>query len=356
VSEIDPMHRVSPLAVVLLEARDDAADRVLAALSEGGAGARVRRVTTREALRDALAAGPVDAVVAGVAAEGAAAILEDARAFAPSTPVVLVGEGALEDACDWLAAGAAAVVSTRRLDRLADALSRATREVASRRARDDFLARVAHQLRTPQGALLGWTSLLARKKLDEGATARALDTIARNARLQSRMLDDLLDVSRLISGSLTLDRAPTDLCALVAAAVDARRPTADKEGVALHAELDPHAGSALVDGPRLEQVVRELVKNAIRATPRGGRVNVRLTRDGSAAAVSVDDTGCGIGADVLPRLFEDLTPVARPARHGLGVGLWVARRLVELHGGTVTAESPGEGLGATFTVRIPALH
>ena len=204
--------------------------------------------------------------------------------------------------------------------------------------------------------LLCWSSLLASERLDAGARARALETIARNARLQARMLDDLLDVSRLISGSLALDRVEADLCPAVAAAAEASRPLAEAAGVALSAELDDRVGAAMLDTRRLDQIVRELIANAVRATPREGRVSVRLARDGDAAHIAVHDTGCGVRPDALPHLFEGLAPAARPARHGLGVGLWIARRLAELHGGTLTAESPGEGLGATFTVRLPLLR
>lgn len=364
---------MSSIVLVLLEAHDTALSGMLTALSEGGVGGRVRRVRTRAALRAALEHERVDAIVLGPALPGCAppAIIEDARAHAPGTPLVLVTDAPLDDACDWLAAGAAACVPAGRLDRLPGAIARAVAEAERRREeesrgrrRDAFLSRVAHQLRTPQNALLGWTALLAGKRLDEAARARALDTIARNARWEARMIEDLLDVSRIISRSLDLDRVELDLCPAVAAALDAAQKPAEEAGVELSAELDEDAGAALVDPRRLDQIVRELVANAVRATPRGGRVGVRLRREAAAreARIEVRDSGRGIRADALPRLFDSIgleldradppAPAAR-AHHGLGVGLFIVRHLVEALSGSIVAESDGEGRGATFTVRLP---
>jgi signal transduction histidine kinase len=222
------------------------------------------------------------------------------------------------------------------------------------RRRDEFLARVAHQLRTPLNALLGWASLLCSRRLDEPSRARALETIERNARLQARMIDDLLDVSRLITGSLRLEASPIDICPTAAAAVEATRAAAGSAGVVLAAELDEDAGSVAADVRRIEQILRELLANAVRATPRGGRVELRLARDGAGVRIDVTDTGRGIRAELLPHIFDGLRRIDRPAHHGLGVGLWLVRRLVEAHGGTVTAESAGDGRGATFTVRLPS--
>lgn len=350
------------LVFVLLEARAAVADRVLGALSRSGVGDHVRHVTTREGLRSALDRGLADAVIAGAAERGdAASFVADARAIAPETPLVLLVEPPLEDAFERLAEGAAACVPASRLDHLAGALLRAVaaaerrrEERASARARDELLAHVAHQLRTPASALLGWTALLSDTRVDDATRARAAETIARNTKIQARMLDDLVDLSRLFARTLDLDRAEIDLPIAVAAAVARARSQADDAGVALTARLDPAAGAALVDPARLDRITRELIENAVRATPRGGRVDVRLTRDGDALVLAVEDSGAGIDPAALPLIFEG--PLRRaPARHGLGVGLLIARRLAEAHGGTLVAESPGVGLGATFTARLPAI-
>ena len=353
---------MTAIVLVLLEAVEVEAERILTALSEGGIGCRVRRVGTRAGLAAALGAGRVDAVVSGSAVPGCAppAAIEDARALAPGAPLIFVAAGPLDDAFDWLAAGAAACVPAHRLERLAPAVLRAVAEAERRRdlddavrRRDDFLARVAHQLRTPLNALLGWASLLCGRRLDEAARARAIETIERNARIQARMIDELLDVSRMITGSLRIEAAPVEICPAAAAAVESLRPAADAAGVALSAELDEDAGAVAGDVRRIEQIVRELLSNAVRATPRGGRVELRLTRDGAAVSIRVRDTGRGIRAELLRHIFDGMRRVERPAHHGLGVGLWIVRYLVEAHGGAVTAESAGEGHGATFTVGLP---
>jgi signal transduction histidine kinase len=347
----------------MLEAADVEAERLLTALSEGGVDCRVRRVTTRAGLAAALASGHADAVIAGSAVPGCAppAVIDEARARAPEAPIVFVVRDPLDDALDWLDAGAAACVPAHRLDRLAPAVLRAVTAAERRRAleaalrrRDELLARVAHQLRTPLNALLGWTTLLESRRLDEAARARALETIARNARLEARMIDDLIDVSRMITGALRLEIAPVEICPAAAAAVEATRAAAAAAGVTLAAELDEEAGSVAADARRIDQILRELLANAVRATPRGGRVELRLARVGAAARITVRDTGRGVRADLLPRIFDGLRRIDRPAPHGLGVGLWIVRHLVEAFGGAVTAESAGEGLGATFTVRLPA--
>ncbi|APR86984.1 Two-component hybrid sensor and regulator [Minicystis rosea] len=354
---------MSAIVLVLLEAGDVEAARILAALSAASVECRVRRATTRAALRSALAEGRADAVVAGSNVPGCAppATLEEARAHAPETPVVLIAEGPLDDAFDWLAAGAAACVPARRLDRLAHAIrgaideaTRRREEAAAARRRDDFLACAAHQLRTPLNALLGWASLLRARRLDEPARARALETIERNARIQARMIDDLLDVSHLITGTLRVEPAAVEIGPAAASAVEAARPAAEAAGVALAAELDEGAGAIVGDARRIEQIVTELLGNAIRATPRGGRVDLCLARDGGVVRITVRDTGRGIRRDALPQLFDGPHAFDRPAHHGLGVGLWIARHLVEAHGGTIAAESPGEGHGATFTIELPA--
>jgi signal transduction histidine kinase len=203
--------------------------------------------------------------------------------------------------------------------------------------------------------MLGWASMLRTRRLDEAARARALETIERNARAEARLIEELYDVSQILAGTLRLEELEVELCPAVAAAVEAARPAAEAKGVALSAALDDGAGSIAGDPTRLRQVLHELCANAVRATPRGGRVAVRLGRAGAMAEIAVRDTGRGIAADRLPHLFDALSGGGAPLRGRLGVGLAVARHLVEAHGGEIGAESAGEGRGATFTIRLPLL-
>lgn len=356
---------MSAIVLVLLESRHAVAERILAVLAAGGVSCRVRRAATRSGFAAALDAGSADVIVASSAVPGCApaAILEDTRARVPESPIVFIADGRVDDALEWIDAGASACVPARRLDRLAPAVRRVVAEVerrreleAAARRRDDFLARVAHQLRTPQNALLGWASLLQNRRLDEAGRARALTTIVRNARVQARMLEDLLDVSRMITGGLRLglDPVAVEICPAVAAAVESVRPLAEEAGVILGAELDESAGAVLAEPRRLDQMVRELVTNAVRATPRAGSIDVTLSSEEGFAVIRVRDTGRGIPRETLPHVFDGLRRIDRPAPHGLGVGLWIVRHLAEAFGGTVRAESEGEGRGATFTLRLPA--
>jgi signal transduction histidine kinase len=224
------------------------------------------------------------------------------------------------------------------------------------RLKDEFLGTVSHELRTPLNAVLGWARLLRGRSLTPGQTQRALDTIERNAIAQAQLIDDLLDVSRIISGKLPLDFQPVELSTVIEAAVDALRPAADAKQVTLVVVLEPGAGSVWGDGPRLQQVIWNLVSNAVKFTPPGGRVEVSLVADGGAAQLRVADSGVGISSDFLPFVFDRFRQAdsTTTRRHGgLGLGLAIVRHLVELHGGTVEAHSEGPGLGATFTVRLP---
>ena len=361
------------IAIVLLEDRDPDADRILLALSEGGPQCSVRRARTGEGLAAVLAEGPVDLIVAAGADLDPRLILDVARARCAAVPVVFVARDArVAEAADLLAGGAAGYVPADRLAQLGAVVVRALegaalregqhaaeaalREaVAAGRRKDELLVRVAHELRTPLNAMLGWASMLRTRRLDEAARARALEIIERNARVEARLIEDLLDVSRMLTGTLRLEVIEVELCPTVAAAVEAARPGADAKGVALSAALDDTAGSVAGDAARLRQVVDELIENALRATQRGGSVAVRLARQGTDADITVSDTGRGIGASYLPHLFEGV-PATGTASHGrLGVGLTLARHLVQAHGGAITAESAGEGRGATVTVRLPRL-
>jgi signal transduction histidine kinase/ActR/RegA family two-component response regulator len=227
---------------------------------------------------------------------------------------------------------------------------------AANRAKDEFLATLSHELRTPLTSILGWSHLLRSGNLPDDTTASALETIERNARAQSQLIDDLLDVSRIITGQLRLDIGPVEIAGIIAAAVDSVRPAASAKKIALHAELGPMPVSLLGDATRLQQVAWNLLSNAVKFTPQGGRVDVWLRRINSHVEVRVEDSGQGISADFLPHVFERFRQAdgTTTRRHGgLGLGLAIARHLVELHGGTIRADSQGEGRGAAFTFSLP---
>lgn len=229
-------------------------------------------------------------------------------------------------------------------------------ETASR-ARDEFLATVSHELRTPLTSIIGWIQLL-RLERDEASLSEGLDTIDRNARAQSRLIEDILDFSRINAGKLHLDVRPLDLSDVIDAAIDVVRPAADAKGLRIERVLDSEAGHVSGDADRLQQVVWNLLSNAVKFTPRGGKVLVRLERIDSHCELTVTDTGQGISPKFLPYVFDRFSQADSSSTRvhaGLGLGLGIVRHLVELHGGTVQAFSPGEGRGATFAVRLPLL-
>ncbi|MGH7320227.1 MAG: ATP-binding protein [Candidatus Rokuibacteriota bacterium] len=227
---------------------------------------------------------------------------------------------------------------------------------AANRAKDEFLATVSHELRTPLTAVLGWIRLLRTAPLDAPMSARALETIERNAKAQARLMDDLLDVSRIITGRLRLDVRPVDLVSVIDAVLDTVRPAATAKGIRLRAVLDPAAGPVLGDAARLQQVVWNIVSNAIKFTPPDGSVEVKLERAESTVSIRVQDSGQGIARDFLPYVFDRFSqqdPSFTRRHGGLGLGLAIVRHLVELHGGRVQVESEGEGQGAVFTATLP---
>ena len=224
------------------------------------------------------------------------------------------------------------------------------------RAKDEFLAMVSHELRTPLGVILGWSKFLREEGADDKTRARALEMIERNAVLQKRLVEDLIDVSRVVAGKLRVDSRPTELAPVIDEAVAAVSLSAKTKGIRVHAEYGRDVGFVLGDRERLQQVVWNLLSNAVKFTPEGGRVEVLLEGVGAFAQITVSDTGCGIGADLLPHVFERFRQGRGEGDHrreGLGLGLSIVRHLVEAHGGTVEAESPGAGRGATFRVRLP---
>ena len=228
---------------------------------------------------------------------------------------------------------------------------------ASNRAKDEFLAVLSHELRTPLTAMLGWIRMLAVGQLDAEATAHAIEVIERNTRLQAQIVEDLLDVSRIISGKMTLDVHDVVPEVVLSTAVDGLRTAAAAKRIVI--DLDVAVGIGLVrgDGGRLQQVFSNLLSNAVKFTPPGGRVRVAADRDGEGVCVAITDSGRGIDASLLPWIFEPFRQAEGASRRthtGLGLGLAIVRHLVELHGGRVDATSPGLGQGATFSVWLPA--
>jgi len=237
----------------------------------------------------------------------------------------------------------------------AEGRARAAAEAASR-AKDAFLATVSHELRTPLSPILAWSRMLRQGTLGEEKARRALEAIERCARSQAQLVEDLLDVSRIITGKLRLDVRPVPLAPVVQAAVEVVRPAAEAKGLELQVVLDAEVGTVTGDPERLKQVVWNLASNAVKFTPKGGRVEVRLERVDGRVEITVRDSGQGIRPEFLPHIFqrfEQADSTSTRAHGGLGLGLAIVRHIVELHGGTVHAESPGEGQGAVFTVALP---
>ncbi|HSE37686.1 MAG TPA: ATP-binding protein, partial [Blastocatellia bacterium] len=251
-------------------------------------------------------------------------------------------------------------------DRVALAIERARLYEGEQRARleaetanrmkDDFLATISHELRSPLNSILGWVTLLREGALSEEATASALQTVERSARSQNRIISDLLDVSRIINGQLRLNVRTLEIASIVEAGVEAMRPAAAAKGILVRMALDPKAGAITGDSDRLQQVVWNLVSNAIKFTPKGGVVEVRLERLGGHVELAVSDTGAGISPEFLPFVFDRFRQADSSSTRkqgGLGLGLAIVRHLVELHGGTAHAESEGAGKGSVFVVRLP---
>lgn len=226
------------------------------------------------------------------------------------------------------------------------------------RLKDEFISTVSHELRTPLNAILGWAHILRTTKVDEARIYRALETIERNARSQSQLIDDLLDMSRIITGKIRLNVRAIELWRVIEAAIETVHPAADAKNIRLQTAIDPAAGPVLGDSERLQQIVWNLLSNAVKFTPKGGRVQVYLQRINSHVEIIVADNGQGISADFLPYVFDRFRQADNSITRsfgGLGLGLAIVRQLVELHGGTVYAESPGDGQGATFTVKLPLM-
>jgi PAS domain S-box-containing protein len=248
------------------------------------------------------------------------------------------------------------VTEKRRLEQALEERARAL--TLADRLKDEFLANLSHELRTPLNAILGWSRLLRANRLDQRKREDAIATIERNAVAQARLIDELLDVARIASGKLTLDVRPLDLAEVVASAVESAGPAARAKSITICASIDPSASPFAGDRQRLGQVMWNLVSNALKFTPRGGRIEVTLARTDGHARITVHDTGPGMDPSFLPHVFERFRQsdagVAR-THGGLGLGLAIAHHLVALHGGQISAQSPGLGRGSTFTVTLPLL-
>jgi signal transduction histidine kinase/ActR/RegA family two-component response regulator len=233
-----------------------------------------------------------------------------------------------------------------------------TRQAAdvANRTKDEFLATVSHEPRTPLTAILGWSKLLVSDGMDDDKRKRATETIERNAVSMAQLIEDLLDVSRIVSGKMRIEVKPVDLVAVIEAALESTQPAALAKDIQVTRDLKPDTGKVLGDPARLQQVVWNLVNNAVKFTPRGGKVSVALVKEPDACAIVVTDSGKGIEPRFLPFVFEPFRQgeggIARSSG-GLGLGLGISKHLVELHGGTIEAASEGAGKGATFTVHIP---
>ncbi len=234
-------------------------------------------------------------------------------------------------------------------------LARSEAERANR-LKDEFLATISHELRNPLNAILGWAHMLRLGKLTDVNAERAVETIYRNAKSQAQLVSDLLDVSRIISGKLRLDVRTVDLIYIINAAIDSIRPAADAKGIRIQAMLDPAAGPISGDADRLQQIVWNLLTNAVKFTPKGGRIQVKVQRINSHVEIVVSDSGVGISKEFLPYVFDRFRQADASITRthgGLGLGLSIVRQLVDLHGGSVGVQSEGEGKGTTFTITLP---
>jgi signal transduction histidine kinase len=252
-------------------------------------------------------------------------------------------------------------------DTIADPLREARQEAARLRleverkeeGKDEFLALLAHELRSPLNSILGWVRILRKGMTDERQSAKALEMIEASALLQNRLIEDVFDATRISSGKLHLDLRPMALGEAVSQAVDLIRPAAESKFIALETETSAESAFIMGDHDRIRQVITNVLSNAVKFTPEGGRIHLSLERSGSAARLAIKDSGQGISADLLPNVFERFAQAGKDSargKAGLGLGLPLARRLVERHGGDIKAESAGEGHGATFTIALPLIE
>ncbi|HTL43342.1 MAG TPA: ATP-binding protein [Vicinamibacterales bacterium] len=372
------------MPLTLLVVDDDELDRmaVRRALRRARLDADVDERLTAEAALEAVQARQYDCILLDYRLPGATGVdvltmLGNAGVRVPV--VCLTGQGDEEVAVAAMKAGAADYLNKSKLtaDRLersiryAIAIHRAEREredllereqqareeaQAANRAKDEFLATLSHELRTPLNAILGWARLLAAGQLDEGTAQRAVEIIERNSRIQLQLIEDLLDISRIITGKLRLESKRVTVRSVVEGALESVRHAAEARRITITSRVDPDDLSLVCDPGRMQQVTWNLLTNAIKFTPEGGQVDVTAMREGDMIAINVTDTGIGIAPAFLPYAFDRFRQ--QDGAHtreygGLGIGLAIVRHLAELHGGHVAAFSGGEGRGSTFTVRLP---
>ncbi len=371
-----------PLHILLVD--DDVVDRraVKRLLHGAGLEATVCERTNRAGALEAARAERFDCILLDYRLPGidGVTLLRELRNGGIGSPVVaLTGQGDEEVAVELMKAGAADYLNKNGLTserlqrslRYAMALQRAEDErglllerehqarveaQAANRAKDEFLATLSHELRTPLNAILGWAQLLGGGQLSPETAARAVEIIERNTRLQAQLIDDLLDLSRIITGKLRLEQKVVEVRSIVDAALESVLPAATGKRVALVREGGDDRDAIFCDPTRLQQVLWNLLSNAIKFTPSGGRVTLAVEREDSSIALAVKDTGIGIEPDFLPHVFDRFRqqdPASTRKHGGLGLGLSIVRHLVELHGGSVEAFSDGAGCGATFVVRVP---
>jgi signal transduction histidine kinase len=317
---------------------------------------RLASLLTYAAILLGLLGGAVSAVLAGFATRHIKRLALAASTLAKGdldAPVPIKGTAEVRKLALSLSRMAAAIRDLVRREQSA----RLHAEAASR-TKDDFLATLSHELRTPLNAILGWASILARTDSDRSRVAHAVHVIERNARVQSQMIEELLDVSRIATGRVRLSLADVNVATAADAALEAVRPAADAKGVTLYKSIAPDAAMIRADPRRLQQIIWNLLSNAVRFTPSGGRVDVVARTAGAQIEIVVADTGAGIAPEFLPHVFERFRQgdsSTTRTHGGLGLGLAIVRDLVEMHGGSVFAESPGESRGTTVTVRLPAI-
>jgi signal transduction histidine kinase len=373
----------SPLRLLVVD--DDDVDRlaVKRLLRRVRPGAAIEECTDQASAMAALERGDIACVLLDYNIPGTDGlrILESIRQAGHDVPIImLTGQGDEELAVSLMKAGASDYLNKNTLsaDRLERSLryaldlhkadreraqllereQRAREEAqAANRAKDEFLATLSHELRTPLNAILGWSRLLASGTLDPDAARRAIEVIDRNTRLQAQLIEDLLDISRIITGKLRLELRVTPLGAVIEAALESVRPAADAKRIRIEADPAGSAEAVFCDAARMQQVVWNLLTNAVKFTPEGGCVTIGMTRQDATVTIHVSDTGMGIEPEFLPHVFDRFRQqdaASTRAHGGLGIGLSIARHLVELHGGTIEALSAGVGRGATFLVRVPA--
>jgi signal transduction histidine kinase len=380
---------MTPLGFLLLEDNQLDAEVVQMTLASGGIDHELLRVETRPDFIAALETNRIDLILADYSLpsfDGLSA-LGIATNLVPDTPFIFVSGSLGEElAIEALKYGATDYVLKQRLGRLVPSVRRALREAQERRAlkqaeaereqllerekaaraeaeqanrtKDEFLAVLSHELRTPLNPILGWAKLLRYQDLDAAQTAQAIVTIEQNAKLQADLIDNLLDISRIIQGRLTLKICPLDIATIIRAAIKTLQFAAEAKSIQIETTLDLEIGQIAGDPTRLQQVVWNLLSNAIKFTPAQGRVDISLECIEDQAQITISDTGIGIAPTFLPNVFDYFCQADSSTTRrfgGLGIGLAIVRHLVELHGGTVAAESPGEGLGATFTITLPLI-